>query len=571
MYTGHWSLRLHSGIPAAHVYPMKNMPLQMLVRFSFRTALASVSLLTAGVIHAKETPRLLEDQLRAHVTFLADDLLEGRGTGTRGHDLAMLYVSSHFARLGLEPVGDDGSFQQKLRLRESRLDLSSGRLVIRHESGETALVAINDMIVRPASGEAESTVTAPAFFAGFGIHAPEFGYDDFAGGVDVRGKIAVILAGSPASLPATAKAHYTREKIAELTRRGAVGIVSLETPAEERRRPWAFLVNSARFGSMRLINADGSLYEAYPEIRAFAQVSRASSEAFFTHSGVAYGEVMARADRSEARSFPLKIELTLSACAEISDTVSANVLAWLPGSDPTLAGEPLVVTGHLDHLGIGPAINGDAVYNGAVDNALGIAIMLAAAEQLTNGPRLRRPVLFAPLTAEEKGLLGASHLARHPPARVKRFNANLNIDMPVILGPTRDVIGIGAEHSTLGATLASVAARIGFTSSPDPQPEEVVFVRSDQYPFVKTGVPALFMKSGQKSLDPALDLAALEADFRKVHYHKPSDDLTRPIHWDSAAAFTQLQIELIRTIADDPIPPTWLPGDFFGTRFGKGR
>jgi hypothetical protein len=550
---------------------MITLPLQTLVRFSCRTVLAGVSLAVSARLHAGEAPDALERELRAHVTFLADDLLEGRGAGTRGHQLAALYVSAQFARLGLEPAGDHGSYLQKLRLRESRVDISSSRLVIRHSGGENALVAVNDMLVRPGGSEAEATVTAPAVYVGFGIHAPEFGYDDFAGGVDVRGKIVVILAGSPAKLPSTAKAYFTREKTAELARRGAVGMVTLDTPAEEQRRPWAFVVNSSRFGAMRLVNADGSLHEAYPEIRAAALVSRAMGPAFFTRSGPAFTDVIASAERGEARSFPLNIELTLSARAEITDTASANVLGWLPGVDPALAGEPLVVTGHLDHLGIGPAVNGDSIYNGAVDNALGTAVLLAAAERIAAGPRLRRPVLFASLTAEEKGLLGASHLARHPPVRVKRFNANLNIDMPVILGPTRDVIGIGAEHSTLGATLAAAAERTGFTTSPDPQPEEVVFVRSDQYPFVKTGVPALFMKSGHKSLDPALDLAAREADFRKTYYHKPADEITLPIHWPSSAAFAELQIALIRAIADDPVAPTWLPGDFFGKKFGAGR
>ena len=544
-----------------------------------RVAVASLTLLAAALplfsstLHADE-PNVSADterRIRAHVSYLADDLLEGRGAGTRGHDLAMLYVAAQFARLGIEPAGDNGSYQQRFSMRESRLDLTSGRLVIRHEGTETSLTPVNDMVVRPSAGEAASEITAPAVFVGFGIHAPDYGYDDFAGGVDVRGKIAVILAGSPTSLPSTAKAHYSREKSAELARRGATGILSIETPAEEKRRPWAFGVNAARFPSMRLINADGSLYEAYPVLRVTGSVSRAAGAALFAHAPKPITEVFAASERSEAQSFPLNIELTLAAQSSVADITSANVLGWLPGTDPTLAGEPLVVTAHLDHLGIGPAINGDTIYNGAIDNALGTAILIAAAEELVSGPRTRRPVLFAALTAEEKGLLGASHLARHPPARVSRYAANLNIDMPVILGPTRDVIGIGSEHSTLGAVLAEAAARTGFTVSPDPQPEEVVFVRSDQYPFVRAGVPALFMKSGLKSLDPAYDLAALETDFRKNYYHKPADDLTRPIHWSSATAFAQLQAALMRAIANDPVAPTWKPGDFFGTMFGVER
>lgn len=510
----------------------------------------------------------LERTLRAHVAFLADDLIEGRAAGTRGHGLAMNYVIAQFTRLGIEPAGDTG-YQQPVKMRESRLNVESGRFVIRHEGAEVSLAPINDMIARPAAGATSAEVTAPAVFVGFGISAPEFGYDDFAGNlVDVKGKIAVVLAGSPASLPSTARAYYSREKSAELARRGAVGLISVETPAEEKRRPWSFAVNGARFPSMRLVNADGSLFEAYTELRASGSTSRAAGMALFKHSGHTAEEVFAASEKSQPQSFPLKIEITLAAKAEVSDLVSANVLGWLPGTDPTLAGEPLVVSAHLDHLGIGPAINGDTIYNGALDNALGTATLLAAAEQLATGPRLRRPVLFASVTAEEKGGLGASHLARHPPKRVIRFAGNINLDMPVILGPTRDVIGIGAEHTTLGASLTAAAAKLGFTVSPDPQPEEVVFVRSDQYQFVRAGVPAIFLKSGQKSLDPAFDLAALEADFRKNHYHKPSDDMSRPIHWPSAATFSQLSAELIRTAADAPKAPAFNPGDFFGTRFG---
>ena len=513
------------------------------------------------------TPHVHERRVRAHVEFLADDLLEGRGAGTRGHELAMAYVIAQFSRLGLEPAGRKGYFEP-ISLRESRLNLEAGRVVIRHASGETALVMLTEAIARPAAAADSAEIAAPASFVGFGIHAPEFGYDDFAGGVDVRGKIAVVLAGSPTRLPATARAHYSRQKTAELVRRGAVGMITVNTPVEEKRTPWAVAANRARFPSMRLVEPDGTLFEAFPEIRAAASVSRSAASALFKHAPTPIDAVFAAAERGEPQAFELGVDVLLAGQATVTDATSANVLAWLPGSDPAMAGEPLVVTAHLDHLGIGQPVDGDAIYNGALDNALGTAVMLAVAEELVAGPPRRRPVLFAALTAEEKGLLGAYHLARHHPERVQRFAANLNLDMPVILGPTRDVIGIGAEHSTLGALLGQAAERVGFTVSADAQPEEVVFVRSDQYPFVRTGVPALFLKSGQRSLDPSLDLAAREADFRRRHYHKPSDDLSQPIHWSSAAAFVEIAVELTRTIANDPVAPAWLAGDFFGTRFG---
>lgn len=525
-------------------------------------AFAAVSLL------ADDRDAARERTIRAHTTFLADDLLEGRAAGTRGHQLAMAYVSSHYARLGLESAGLSG-FQQTLSLRESQLDREAGRLVLRHAGNERALTAVNDAIVRPAAGTAASEVTAPAVFVGFGISAPEFGYDDFAGGIDVRGRIAVILSGSPTRLPATARAHYSRQKSAEFASRGAVGLITLETPAEERRVPWALVANQARFPSMRLINPDGSLLEAYPELRAVATVSRPAAAGFFTASGRTAEAVFAASERGEPQAFALGLEITLAGRATVKETSSANVLGWLPGTKPELAAEPIVITSHLDHLGIGLPVDGDAIYNGALDNALGTSVLLAVAEELAAGPRLPRPVLFAALTAEEKGLLGAYHLARNPPARARRYAANLNVDMPVLLAPVREVIGFGSDHSSLGGHLTRAAGRQGFTVAPDPNPDEVYFVRSDQYAFIRAGVPALYLKAGLRGPAGGPDLAALEADFRKNRYHRPSDDLSQPIDWPSAAALGRLMADIVRSVAEDPTAPAWNPGDFFGTRFGR--
>jgi Zn-dependent M28 family amino/carboxypeptidase len=299
-------------------------------------------------------------------------------------------------------------------------------------------------------------------------------------------------------------------------------------------------------------------------------VSRAAAAAFFARAPRPIEEVFAAAGRGEAQAFDLGLEVSLSGACEISEVASANVLGWLPGTDPALVGEPLVVTAHLDHLGISAVGQGDLIHNGALDNALGIAVILAVAEELSVGPRLVRPVLFAALTAEEKGLLGAYHLSRHPPTRVQRFAANLNIDMPVVLAPVRDVVGLGAEHSTWGEVLAEAAARQGFTVSPDPLPEEVRFVRSDQYPFVRIGVPALAITMGQKGPADGPDLVALNQDFRRHRYHRPSDDLHQPIDWPSAAALTRLVLDVVAQITSSAAAPQWNPGDFFGTRFGSG-
>lgn len=528
--------------------------------------LTFVSSLPAAAPDAVEAATLR--RVRAHTAFLADDLLEGRGTATRGHELAALYVTAQFARLGLQPAGDAGTYRQAVRFLESRSDLAAGALTLHTAAGETVFTPMAEAIVRPTVSATEVEVRAPAVFVGFGIHAPDFGYDDF-GSIDLRGKVAVILAGSPDQLPATARAHFNREKTAELARRGAVAVVSVLTPREQNRSPWAAILAGARFPRMRLMAPAGGLIDDYPELRATAVVSLAAAEKLLAGGPRPAADVFAAGERGEPQAFALGFEIGLSARAETLPVESGNVLGLIPGTDPSLAGEPIVITSHLDHLGLGLPVNGDGIFNGAYDNAIGIGIVLAMAERLADGPPLRRPVLFAALTAEEKGLLGADFLAAHPPAGVTRFAANLNIDMSLFPAPVRDVIARGEEHSTLGAVIRAAAAARGFTVSPDPTPEEVIFVRSDQYSFVRAGVPALYLTAGTRSDDPAVDLGALQADFRRNRYHKPGDDLTQAIDWPSAAAFALLSETVVRSVADNPEAPRWLPGDFFGGMFGR--
>lgn len=528
-----------------------------------------LSVMTIGA--AAEAP-LASQRVRAHTAFLADDLLEGRGTGTRGFALAASYVTSHFRRLGLEPAAGDDRYAQPIKLLESTVNREAGRLIVQHGDQTDALTPVNDMLATAAVGQTQAEVTAPAVFVGFGVQAPELDYDDFQA-IDLTGKIAVVLTGAPERFPSAQRAHYAHldQKRTQLVRRGAIGMVTVMTPQEESRRPWAITVALGRFPSMRLLDANGNVVSGFPELRVTASVSRAAAVRVFAGAPRSVEEIFATAKRSEAQAFPLPVTLTLAGESVDRPVEAANVLGWLPGTDETLAGEPVVVTGHLDHLGIGTAVNGDTIYNGAVDNALGIGVLLHVAEELATGPRPRRPVLFAAVTGEEKGLLGARHLATHPPARVRRYAANLNIDMPLLSAPARSLIAYGADHSTLGAVLRHVAARHGLTVQPDPSPEEVRFVRSDQYPFVLQGVPALKVDPGLETSDPTVDLAAAAVDFRKNRYHKPSDDLSHPIHWPAVGAYARLMADLLREIADSEQNPAWLPGDFFGETFGRGR
>jgi len=535
--------------------------------------LGALSLLLTGAAVASENPDadLAAQRVRAHTTFLADDLLEGRGTGTRGYALAAHYVASQFARIGLEPGADDRSYLQTMKFVEATNKFEAGQLVIRQKAGEEdTLTAVTDMLISPAIGQPSARVTARAVFIGFGVHAPDLGHDDFAG-ADLQGKIAVVLYGAPKQFESTQRAHHSHSDLKRslAAKQGAVGFIVVTTPWDEARYPWAFIVGNSRFPAMRLLAADGSVVDAFPQLQAGGYVSRAAAGRLFAASGHTVEEAFARAEAGQPQTFPLNVELTLGGEASLRTVESANVLGWLPGADPALAGEPIVVTGHLDHLGIGTPVNGDSIYNGAADNALGIGLILAAAEELAAGPRLPRPILFAALTAEEKGLLGAQHLAQNPPARVKHFAANVNVDMPLFPAPVSSLIAWGEDHTTLGTLTHTAAARAGFTVTPDPMPEETIFIRSDQYPFVRTGVPAIYLSTGQRSDDKDVDLPALWMDHLKRRYHKPSDDLSQPIHWPSTGVFARLVADILGDIARDPQAPAWLPGDFFGERFGR--
>ena len=511
----------------------------------------------------EQTARLVQ----AHTTFLADDLLEGRGTATRGHALAARYVAAQFARLGLEPAGDDGGFEQAVQLIESVDDLEAGRLEIRGPEKPPVFTATDHFIARAAPGTTVGETSGAAVFVGFGVVAPELNHDDLAG-LNLKGKVVVQLYGAPAQFPANPRAYHSDSvvKAREYVRRGAVGIVTVFRPRDEASYPWSFAVGSSRFPRMRLVDAHGKAVNAFPELKANALMNSAAATRLFAAAGKEATEVFAQAEKGQGKGFDLGFEVGIAGKASVRTVRSMNVVAKLRGTDRSLDAEPVLVTAHVDHVGIGGAVNGDAIYNGAMDNAVGTAAMLAVAESMARAPRPARSVIFSALTAEEKGLLGAEHLARHLPTGTRRFAANINLDMPLFTAPVRDLIVYGAEHSTLGATAAKVAGALGWTISPDTRPDEVLFIRSDQYPFVESGVPAIFLGTGPKG-HGAVDLAAANDAFLKTRYHKPSDDLTQPIDWPSAGAFAEVATGIVRAVAEHAEPPRWYTGDFFGNRF----
>jgi hypothetical protein len=511
--------------------------------------------------------------IEAHMRFLASDLLEGREAGTRGYDLAASYVATQFRLLGLSPAGDAGTYLQAVPLQSYWLVRDGTRMAVRTSRAARNLAFGADFVVSPSPSKTTSRVAADAVFVGYGVDAPAFRHDDYAG-LDVRGKVAVALSGYPAALPGEEGAHYasSREKLRAAAARGAVGFVQIYTQRYEKVRPWTRVMSTIDEMSMAWVGPDGRVFEAAPGIQIVASMSPAGGAALFEGAGRSYEEVRAEAETGAPKGFPLGVSLDIAQSSRHERRTSTNVVAMLEGSDATRRDEYVVVLGHLDHEGIGTPVKDDRIYNGALDNAAGIAGMLEAARALSSLPVApRRSVLFLAVTAEEKGLIGSDYFAANPTVPIETIAAAVNIDMPVLLYDFTDVIAFGAQHSTIQAAVESALPQVGLTLSPDPMPEQVLFTRSDHYSFVRHGVPSIFLATGWNSPAGAGEGGKVFNAFLAGGYHSPQDDLNQPIDFEAGAKFATANALILRAIADADDRPRWNEGDFFGTLSGEPR
>ena len=511
-----------------------------------------------------------EARIATDVRTLADDQFEGREAGTRGYDLAADYVAKRYRELGLAPAGDDGTYFQAVPLLRATIQQEGAALAITRNGRTIALRFQDQFLPAPNYHQAAHAVEAPAVFVGQGVHAPELGHDDFAG-LDLTGKVAVLFPGAPARFDHDRRAFYSssREKLREIAARGAVGVVWVNTPKQEAGAPWKEDAANWRESSMRLRGPDGKGIDTYPQLQGVAYVSAAAADLVFADGPKPAAQLFDAAEAGTLRGFDLPGTVRLAGRTTLAPVESRNVVARLPGSDAALANEHIVFSAHLDHVGVGVAVEGDTIYNGALDNALGVAIMLEAARTLKAAGAPKRSTLFVAVTAEEKGLLGAQWFATHPTVPAEGMVANINIDMPVLLAPSKDVIPVGVEHSTLKDVLAESTRAVGVQQSPDPFPEEVVFVRSDQYAFIRAGVPAVYLMGGMVSADGERDPKLAFQNFLRKHYHRPSDEATLPIAWGDALRMAKLNADIAQRIGNAPQRPRWNPGNFFGTRFAR--
>lgn len=533
--------------------------------------LALLAVLLYSSLSSAAQPAIDPARLRAHVEFLASDDLEGRMAGTRGYDIAARYVASQLAQLGARPAGDAGTWFQKVSLVQAAPVIAAGRVRITRNGAVTELVSQDDFLPRAYYAQGETAVTAPATFVGHGISAPELGYDDFAG-ARLAGRIAVVLSGAPPTFPSDQRAHYSSNttKFRALSQRGAIGAIFIDTPIDEKRYPWERVLQMSWRPSMRWVDATGQPFNAFAGIRARFAFSRAGAIKLFAGAPTSLEQVFAQSEAGKAQSFDLPIEVALSSTTTLTHLTSPNVAGIIEGSDTALKGEYIVYTAHLDHIGRGAAVDGDEIYNGAFDNASGIAVLLETARYFATLPRKpRRSMLFLAVTAEEQGLLGSEYFARQPTVPRAAIVANVNMDMPLALTDVADLVAFGAEHSSLGAVTARAVRAEGMSISPDPMPEEVVFVRSDQYSFVREGIPAVYLDMGTHSRVAGVDGEALVEQFLKERYHMPGDDTSQPIHYESLAALARINARIGLEVGNARERPKWNPGDFFGELFAR--
>lgn len=515
-----------------------------------------------------DTPKEIvidQSQLETDVRVLADDDMRGREAGTEDYDRAADYVVGRFKELGLKPGGVDGTYFQPIPFMASKSSMPfGGSMSITREGETTDFQGGVDSLVGSGARNESVTFSAPVVFAGYGFVSEEHGRNDYEG-VDVEGKVVATFSGAPKFLNSEERAHYGSVRNKTASELGAIGNITLITPEFEENRLSFERIVSIIDGRTNLswLDEDGLPFTQAPNFKGGAFLSQPGAKKLFEGQPVSYEELATQAEteQGDMQAFDMGLTVNLTAGVESTTLESSNVIGLIPGTDRKLKNEYVVVTAHLDHTGVGLNFaTDDNIYNGAMDNATGVASILEVARQLNANPP-KRSVLFIALTAEEKGLLGSDYFARNPTVPADKIVANVNLDMPIVTYDFQDIVAYGAERSTLWPIVEAAAERAGLSLSPDPAPEQGFFTRSDQYSFVKQGYPAV-------SIDPGWAGEGKEQQgiFLSKHYHQPSDQVEL-VNFDALAKFAKVNTEIAMGIANMPERPVWKKGDFFGRIF----
>lgn len=525
-----------------------------------RAAILSLLLASAASAQPAQVPEFSADRIHADVSYLADDLFEGRNAGTRGYDLAAKFVASRYASLGLQPA-NNGSYLQNVPfvIATPKPDAANAITI-----GGKAFVNGTDIVLSGTSLYPDQSETFEVVFVGYGFEDERYGFHDYAG-LDVRGKVVAVLSSLPEGAPSDVVADLADKRSEVAEAKGALGLMTITTPDTLKQMSWDRLKAYGSVPRLRWLHPDGKPNVVAPKLKVGGLLGPAASEALLAGTPLPADKLYASITDKKARpkGFAIPGKFRFERHSAVERLNSSNVLGLLPGSDSKLADEVVLFMAHLDHDGIVTPVDGDAIMNGAMDNASGVATMLEAARAFVEGgSRPKRSILFAAVTAEEDGLLGAEYLAKHPVLKGKKVVAVVNLDMPILTYDFQDLIAFGAEHSTMGPAVERAAARAGIKLSPDPMPEEGLFTRSDHYMFVKEGVPSVFLATGRAGPGKA----AIE-DFLAKHYHRVSDEADLPIDWKAAAKFARINYEIGRELADAPEAPRWYEGSYFGDKF----
>jgi Zn-dependent M28 family amino/carboxypeptidase len=493
----------------------------------------------------------------ADLKYLADDLLEGRAPATRGGELAARFIAAQFEVIGLTPAGTDGSYYQPVTLIGMTPHPS---FVWGAGTATESLRYLDDFVAWAGKADPNIVVDGDVVFVGYGVRAPEWRWDDYKG-VDVRGKVLLMLVNDPglqdtSVFKGRGLTYYGRwtYKLEEAARRGALGVVLIHT-TRSATYPWEVVRGS---WSVEQFTLEGP---ATPELAFASWVTSPAAARALGAAGWSLDSLTRAAARRDFTPLATKLHVAVTIAGPIRRVRSANVVAKLEGSDPTLASQAVLITAHYDHKGIGPAADGDSIYNGAEDNASGVSAMLAAARALAQiTPRPRRSLLFIATTAEESGLLGSEAYVRAPIVPLGRIAAVLNIDGANVRGVTRDIAALGADRSDLGDIFATAARAESLTATGDPDPAKGSFFRSDHFPFARAGVPSVSIESGVEFVGRPEGWGEQQAHlFNEERYHRPSDEYRSTFTYDGMAQQVRVMMRMALAIADAPALPRWLP------------
>jgi hypothetical protein len=529
----------------------------MTKRLFLGVSLASIALATLVIAQAPGSPNFDGKTWWEYVKVLASDDMEGRETGSEGLRKASAYVVEQLKKSGLEPAGTNG-FYQPVKFISRQIDESASSLAL-VDAGKTEPLVLGEDAMFSTRFDLAPAVDAPLVFVGYGLKVPEKNYDDFAG-LNVAGKVIVYLAGSPSDMPTALASHYqsTGERAHTLLALRAVGFIAIPNPAS-MDIPWSRMTLARTRPNMVL--ADPNLDDT-KGIKLAVTFNPANAEKLFAGSGHTFQEIAVLGkDRKPLPHFALATAVQAKAKVIAKDIESANIAAKLPGNDPKLKDEYVVLSAHLDHLGIGEPINGDKIYNGAMDNAAGSAMLLDLAAEMHNSKtKPKRSLLFLFVTAEEKGLLGSKYFAAHPTVPKSSIIADLNTDMFLPIIPLKVLTVQGLAESDLGDDAREAAKQLGVEVQPDPEPLRNAFVRSDQYSFIRQGIPSLSMSVGTVKGSPE---AAITKKWLTERYHAPSDDLNQPVDLAAAGKYEDVMNVLVIKVADNSQPPQWKSDSFF--------